>query len=89
MPGGEGVAPLYTLTHNVVFLFTFKYFCLPSTTYTYTVFFLYTFSHNVCRGVVMYGDVGKVGKRIPLTTLWLGVVKGIQVVDTVRQGGMV
>ena len=27
----------------------------------------------------MYGDVGKVGKRIPLTTLWLGVVRGIQV----------
>ena len=36
----------------------------------------------------MYGDVGKVGKRIPLTTLWLGVVKGIQVVDTVRHGGL-
>ena len=26
-----------------------------------------------------YGDVGKVGKKIPLTTLWLGVAKGIQV----------
>ena len=37
----------------------------------------------------MYGDVGKVGKKIPLTTLWLGVVKGIQFVDTVRLGGMV
>jgi hypothetical protein len=36
----------------------------------------------------MYGDVGKVGKRIPLTTLWLGVVKGIHVADTVRRGGI-
>ena len=36
----------------------------------------------------MYGDVGKVGKKIPLTTLWLGVVKGIQFVDTVRRGGI-
>ena len=27
----------------------------------------------------MYGDVGTVGKRIPLTTVWLGVARGIQV----------
>ena len=36
----------------------------------------------------MYGDVGKVGKKIPLTTLWLGVVKGILFVVTVRLGGI-
>ena len=30
----------------------------------------------------------KVGKKIPLTTLWLGVARGILFVDTVRLGGM-
>ena len=35
------------------------------------------------------GDVGKVGKKIPLTTMWLEVVKGITISHDVRAGGII
>ena len=47
---------------------------------------MYIFSYMYVHCVAVCGNVGMVGKRIPLTTLWLGVVKGIQSVDTVRLG---
>ena len=40
---------------------------------------MYIFSYSRPHCVGVYGDVGKVGKRIPLATLWLGVAKGSQV----------
>ena len=36
--------------------------------------YIYSYSRPHCVGVC--GDVGMVGKKIPLTTWWLGVVKG-------------
>ena len=38
--------------------------------------------------VVLCGNVGKVGKKIPLATLWVEVAKGITFADTVRRGGI-
>ena len=40
---------------------------------------MYLFSYPRPHCVGVYGDVGKVGKRIPLATRWLGVAKGNQV----------
>ena len=78
-------------TYNYFFLhfITFSYVWILFLTYTYTETHTTTMYSFSIHGLTMYGDVGKVGKKIPLTTLWLGVVKGIQFVDTVRLGGMV
>ena len=92
--GGGGRGPYinlhrFTFKYLSLLLYTFAYLCLPLPTLGYICAQCILLSYLLIHCVVVCGDVGTVGKKIPLTTLWVGVVKGIQFVDTVRLGGMV
>ena len=73
-----------TLWDAGVYIPTLYTILLPLTT-MYVDVFIFLLS-NTCEAG--WGDVGMVGKKIPLATWWLSVAKGIQVADTVRRGGM-